>query len=150
MNVERIRELAAHVRGLEHVLLEPGWSAGADPLRPGEPLDRFSMTIWAEHTRCGTAGCLGGHTLALWPDRRLGIPRMVRAAEQLGLGRDVAEDLFYPPLRVCDPIRMYSEIRPDQAADVLDMVLAGVRPKDAWLQVVGPSPDSGPDAPSED
>ena len=80
-------------------------------LPSGEHL-KFDMTNW-----CGTACCIAGWTNVLIPDdknARKDEHDLFSAERKLGLTRNQALELFSPALTI-----PYSEVTPQQAADVL-------------------------------
>lgn len=110
MNVERIRQLAAHLREpatAPHFNMDRWLQTdieGADDRPIGEVV----------HT-CGTVACIAGHAVALFkPKERVRETSIWATAEELlGLTDDQSSDLFLPGIQ-------WADATAEKAASVLD------------------------------
>ena len=134
MNIERMRALADHVEQLPHV-----WSIRRTPATtydPGERVAAFNQAAWLDESVCGTAGCIAGCAVTLWPPATTYKYEQIEelAASALGLHPLEAGDLFCP--RVIDTPGTLRDVTPQEAAAVLRAVAAGTDPVVAWQRVL--------------
>lgn len=115
MNVERIRQLAAHLR-------EPTTAPHFDMDRWLQSNATNRMPIGQAIYTCGTVACIAGHATALFqPDIWVESVGVWEIAERLlGLTEDEASDLFLPT----DFRDNLSTITPEEAAATLDHLAA--------------------------
>ena len=135
MNVERLRELADHIEGLDMGPRRPHLAlATADIYYLREIPKMFNMTGWFyEKEECGTVGCIAGHAAALFaldPYRDRTGHKSISDVAMVALGLDdyEASGLFTPPIYL-------PNITPKQAARVLRLVADGENTRDAWNRI---------------
>lgn len=110
MNVERIRQLAAHLRKPA-----PASHFNMDRWLQADIEDDDDRPIGVVLNECGTAACIAGHAVALFrPMEKVHEFAIWRTAEGLlGLTADQSSDLFLPGVE-------WVEASAEQAALVLD------------------------------
>lgn len=140
---ERLRLLAAKVRGLKHLEDRPyrgrvGVMTEIDEMDDG--LDGFNMSWFGCRLQsCDTAGCLGGWTVALWPEEARAVAERICttdissvAGELLYLDAYEHAALFCPAAP-----KGLQNITPEQAAQVAEALADGEDPGIAWEIATG-------------
>lgn len=120
MNVERLQQLAAHLRTLERTQFDMReWFMNRKPVSTKDG--------WVEYD-CGTPACIAGHAVAMFHELDLRAPLVEQlgmhtvctlAEELLDLQMNQSIPLFMPPETSADGIRMY-DATPQQAAEVIE------------------------------
>ena len=128
MNKERLLKLADVIEAAEH------FDQGKDfPLYGDsdfESITGFYMGSFCAIKACGTAGCIAGWALKLWP-QEVASGLVYPARQVLGMNRNDAHYLFFGgSLRLED-------ITPQCAADCLRLVAGGTPVEEAWLEAAG-------------
>ena len=135
MNVERIRQLADHIEGLERYT--DIYSASPEEMRKREMPEGFNMCDWISKADCGTVGCIAGHAACLFREQDdrtsstyYGIKSEAKRA--LGISERQAQNLFVPNMLTCS----LACITPAMAAQTLRLVADGIPPLVAWATVL--------------
>ena len=154
MNKERMLEAADYIDATEH-------HSKRDNTKRRKGSLWFNLFIWRKETAtCGTTGCIAGHISGIIPKnkkimydnhQRTGMVRNLSpfysregrySQRWLGLTSKQATDLFVPPFhkweipgyecRASDRGYAYRKVTPTQAAEVMRLMVHGVRTKKAW------------------
>lgn len=95
MNIDRIRELAIHLRSIQP--------------------EMFDMDCWG-YGGCRMAACIAGHASRLWPQDYQYSTIADHAAYVLDLDQGIADQLFLPDMSLDE----FLHVTPGTAAKVLD------------------------------
>ena len=130
MDAARVRELAAHVRQLQHVPHTMG-----DPIALEDVVEVPGFDMGIEGVKGGpvVAGSLAFHAVLIFGEIEDCVTGFDGTASWLLGWEDdepEAEELFHP-------LQTLSRLTPDGTADVLEMVADGVRPREAWARRFG-------------
>lgn len=156
MNKQRMLDLAEHIKGLEPFINS---EAGVDRFENSDKGDKFfQLATWISKptgkkpNECGTAGCIAGWACVL--NDRVDVNTSTykklmdsdyfeTARKWLGLTEIQAEELFLPRYIRNKLDIAWNDIKPRQAAEVVELVAHGIEVNDAWKIVIRdlPRPD---------